>query len=245
MLSSATSFYRRKSLGRDSRGGMMKNYYLILGVEPTATFDEVKRAYRSQAKQLHPDYYGADEQPFRDLQEAYATLSDAERRRAYDQARGRRLVSPPNISPEPLIPTEAADLGDYVLGRSFQTFRPSREEMLDRLQRNFNATRPKFEHYRSLNVEVVINPQAAARGGRLRLLLPVAERCPICLGRGGIGFFACIECNGAGSLTLERPVEVSFPAGISNQHIVTQSLAPLGIDNFYLNVLLRVSAAPS
>lgn len=61
----------------------MKNYYQILGVERTATADEIKRAYRRLASQHHPDK-GGDKQTFQDIQAAYSTLSDPQRRQEYD-----------------------------------------------------------------------------------------------------------------------------------------------------------------
>lgn len=61
----------------------MKNYYEILGVQADATPDEIKAAYKTKAQKMHPDK-GGDELEFMWLQEAYAVLSDAERRDHYD-----------------------------------------------------------------------------------------------------------------------------------------------------------------
>jgi hypothetical protein len=67
-----------------------KDYYTILGVSSDATLTEIKRAYRKLAKLCHPDIdktRGA-EQRFRELTEAYDTLTDPDRRRRYDRRHG-------------------------------------------------------------------------------------------------------------------------------------------------------------
>ncbi|KAM5369266.1 hypothetical protein ACJZ2D_009087 [Fusarium nematophilum] len=72
-----------------------KDYYKIVGVEKTATADEIKRAYRKMAVKLHPDKNPGDphaEEKFKDLQEAYETLSDPQKRARYDN--GDDLLDP-------------------------------------------------------------------------------------------------------------------------------------------------------
>ncbi|KAF5976670.1 tetratricopeptide repeat 2 [Fusarium coicis] len=72
-----------------------KDYYKIVGVEKTATGDEIKKAYRKMAVKLHPDKNPGDphaEEKFKDLQEAYECLSDPQKRAAYDN--GDDLMDP-------------------------------------------------------------------------------------------------------------------------------------------------------
>ncbi len=64
---------------------MAKDYYSILGVSKDASDDDIKRAYRKQAQQHHPDRVGGNEQKFKEINEAYQVLSDKTKRQQYDQ----------------------------------------------------------------------------------------------------------------------------------------------------------------
>ena len=71
-----------------------KDYYATLGVEPDATPDEVKRAYRKLARKYHPDLNRepGTEARFKDLAEAYEVIGDAERRARYDSMARQRAA---------------------------------------------------------------------------------------------------------------------------------------------------------
>ena len=76
-----------------NRDWVDKDFYEILGVSSEATADEIKKAYRKLAQKHHPDANpdNADaEEKFKEISEAYATLSNAEQRKEYDQV--RRMV---------------------------------------------------------------------------------------------------------------------------------------------------------
>ncbi len=64
---------------------MSKDYYKILGIEKGASSDEIKKAFKKLAMQHHPDRQGGDEAKFKEINEAYQVLSDADKRQKYDQ----------------------------------------------------------------------------------------------------------------------------------------------------------------
>lgn len=64
---------------------MGKDYYKVLGVEKSASKDDIKKAFRKLAHQYHPDKTGGDETKFKEVNEAYSILSDDKKRAQYDQ----------------------------------------------------------------------------------------------------------------------------------------------------------------
>lgn len=63
----------------------MRDYYELLGVPKTASAEEIKKAFRALAHKYHPDKSGGDEKKFKEINEAYQVLSDANKRAQYDQ----------------------------------------------------------------------------------------------------------------------------------------------------------------
>ncbi|WP_020589970.1 DnaJ domain-containing protein [Desulfobacter curvatus] len=234
---------------------MPKDYYLVLGITSDATLDDIKDAYRRLAKEFHPDHYGDNHSPFLAVHEAYSILSDPIKRQTHDlevlsQKKKLRpkywesIRSAPRKQVEPLIPEQEQpmDLGTASLLRSFHTYRPSFDELFDKIFSNFNQrSRPKSDDLKNLNVVITLTPEQAFQGGQIKVTLPAQLKCPSCSGQGWIGVYECWRCRGEGILSGEYPVMISYPSGISDNHVVQMPLDIYGIRNLYLTVHFRIS----
>lgn len=227
---------------------MAKNYYHILGLDPAATPEQIKSAYRQKVKEFHPDHFGEDCAPFLTIQEAYDVLSDPVRRQAYDArlARNRpRPDRPPAGSPvspkspvEPLIPHQEPD--DFR-GRRPNPSSPGYSSLLEELfgrpwGRDARSSHAGTLQGEPIEVEVPLSPAQARRGGRVEIVLPIESRCPACRGRGHLGSHLCRRCLGEGYWLEEYPLLLSFPPGIASYQTVDLSLDQVGLPNLYLRV---------
>jgi molecular chaperone DnaJ len=237
---------------------MKKDHYLILRLTPKATADEIRSAYHRRALEVHPDVSGADSAAFLELQEAYAVLSDPAQRAVYDREADEMPIRRDSVAggeragnvnlrrrAEPLTEVHAAaDPENVSPFRSFGTYSPSLEETFERLWDNFTLlTRPKAEGMESMNVEVPLSARQAFEGGAVRLLVPTRMICPVCGGRGSVGPYECLHCEGHGALTGGYPLLVNYPAGLQGDYIARIPLDRFGIHNFYLSVRFRPAEA--
>ena len=78
-----------------------KDYYQILGIQVSASQEEIKKAYRRESRKWHPDVNpGVDvTEKMQDINEAYAILKDEEKRKRYDAEYRRFIVSTPTVNP--------------------------------------------------------------------------------------------------------------------------------------------------
>ena len=232
---------------------MPKNYYIILGIPSDSSQTDIKAAYRRLAKEFHPDHFGQNHSPFLGIQEAYSVLSDPARRRSYDislqethKFRGDHIGAEAlhkdyREDVEPLIPEpRPVGPGHRSLKRSFDEYWPMFDDMLDRIFNDYPDIHPDAQKFKDLKVVIELSPDQAFRGGHVRLVMPATVRCPNCRGRGGAGLYECWRCSGAGSLTGEYPIMISYPPGIPDSHSVQLPLEGYGKQNLYLTVKFRI-----
>ncbi len=169
-----------------------RDYYLILGVERTATGAQIKRAYRRLAQQSHPDVNkeAGSEERFKEISEAYQVLSDPERRQRYDMF-GRAGVGGGE-------PGAGFGAGFGGFGDIFDAFFGGATAA---------ARRGRPQGGSDLRYDLRITFEEAVRGTEKEIEFPVLERCKTCSGSGGkpgTTPITCPQCNGRGEVRSVR-----------------------------------------
>jgi molecular chaperone DnaJ len=175
-----------------------RDYYDLLGIDSSATLEEVKKAYRRLAYQYHPDKNPNNpraEEHFKLITEAYETLHNTQKRAVYDR-------HGPSIGP-----------------RGFEGFReppdyPSRkdffEDIFDEILKDFFRTKPpspKKARGADLRYNLEISLEEAAFGSEQKIHFARKSVCPHCHGSRcapGTGPAACPTCEGYGSFRSQR-----------------------------------------
>ena len=183
-----------------------RDYYEILGVQKGASADEIKRSYRNLALKYHPDRVTVDkkkeaEDRFKEISEAYAVLSDPQKRSQYDRFGHAGIDS--RYSAEDIF--KGADFSTIFedLGFGGSIF----EDIFDGFGMfggGFSQRRRGGPtHGRSLEFEIGISFKEAAFGTKKTLTVPRNEMCQVCKGEGtapGTGKTTCPSCKGKGQI---------------------------------------------
>jgi len=184
-----------------------KDYYEILGVPRTASEKEIKTAYRRLARKYHPDVNKGEkkaEERFKQVAEAFAVLSDKDKRARYD--RGGHEAFGPEFDPFAGVDMGQFDFGD--ISSLFDLFGGGGGGG----GRGRRRGRVRAQRGEDLRFDVHVSFEQAVRGGKTQLTVPRQSACPTCRGSGsrpGSGQTSCPECHGSGSSTRRRgPMQV-------------------------------------
>lgn len=227
---------------------MAGNYYDILGVSRTATDAEIKKAYRGLARKYHPDVNPDDksaESKFKEISEAYAVLSDAEKRKQYDSLGHDAFTSSgsgydfSNMNSQNWKDFNFGGmsmddlLGDFLgggMGRKRQATSPQKGADIQYSMAIPFADVIKGNEY-VINVKHSTNcPKCSGKGGD-RQTCPTCRgtgfsssnrsmfgmsACETCHGTGSILKNVCSECSGRGNINVDDKIKVKIPAGVDN-----------------------------
>ena len=172
-----------------------RDYYEVLGVAKGASADEIKKAYRKKAKEYHPDLHPGDkecEAKFKEVNEAYEVLSDADKRAKYDQY-GFAAFDPSGFQSSAEGFGGFADILNDLFGGGFGGF----GGFGGYSTRNPNAP----ARGESVRTAVTVDFQEAAFGCSRELSVQKIEQCDTCRGTGceaGTTAEICPECGGSG-----------------------------------------------
>jgi molecular chaperone DnaJ len=219
-----------------------RDYYETLGVSRGASDAELKSAFRKAAMQCHPDRNPGDkasEIRFKEVNEAYQTLSDAQKRAAYDRFGHAAFDGGGFGGMGEGFASSMADIFDDLFGdvmgrrgRSSGRERGSdlRYNMEITLEDAFSGKTASLKVPTSVTCEACSGTGAkpgskpktcATCGGQGRVraqqgFFAIERTCPTCQGRGETIDNPCSACNGAGRVSRERSLSVNIPAGVED-----------------------------
>lgn len=199
-----------------------KTYYDILGVKKDASEAEIKKAYRKLARKHHPDVNPGDknaEARFKELSEAYAVLSDKEKRSQYDSM-GKEAFSAGGPWPEGPFQGFEFDFSQFGggAGRGTRGGRTTVRtgggftDIFSDLFGRVGAEEPSRGG--DIEAQTTIDFRDAVRGTTVALTLGQPHECPECRGRGNVGNTVCRRCGGSGMIRSDETVRVRIPEGV-------------------------------
>lgn len=227
-----------------------RDYYEVLGVSKTASDDEIKKAFRTLAKKYHPDMHPGDkecEEKFKEAQEAYAVLSDAEKRKQYDQFGHAAFDGIGGGAGG--FDFSGMDMGD-IFGDIFGDFfgGGSRRRTNDGPMKGSNlrtSVRITFEEAIfgcEKEIEMVLKDECHSCHGTGAKPGTTPETCPKCGGKGKVvftqqSFFGtvqnvqtCPDCGGSGKIIKDKCPDCRGTGYIASKKKIQVSI-PAGIDN--------------
>ena len=239
-----------------NRDWVEKDFYKVLGVAKSSPADEIKKAYRKLAQQYHPDANPGDEtaeERFKDISEAYATLSDQEQRQEYDQLRqmvdsggfrgfgapggaggfggGAQRVRMEDLND--LLGGTGGGLGDlFGFGGRTQSGPQRGADLATEIHLSFE------DAVTGATTSVAVQGEASCRTCRGSGAEPgtSVETCPVCGGSGmtaqSQGFFSmtqpCANCAGSGRL-VQQPCHTCGGRGTERRTRTLNVKIPAGV----------------
>lgn len=211
---------------------MAKDYYKILGVDKSATPEQLKKAYHKLAHKYHPDKGGGDSEKFKEITEAYSVLSDSKKRAAYDQfGTGANGNGPSGFSGFEGFGGRGTDFSGFNFGRGFDF-----SDIFSDFFEGFSATGGSAsgggiqrERGADVQVDMELSFVEMARGTEKIISIYKLQRCSKCKGKGAEkeeDLEKCRVCKGTGRV--ERKISIGF--GSISQIVTCQTCKGRGFE---------------
>lgn len=210
---------------------MEVNYYKVLEVEPTATQEEIKKAFRRLSKKHHPDK-GGDAEKFKEINEAYQTLGDEDKRKRYDNP----LQSNSFMRVADVTVRVSWKFDDVKNGRKFNI-------AYQRVEICSNC-----EGVGSKDKSAVTTCSRCKGGGLIETIVntPFGQMsqgmtCPDCNGQGDKNTNPCPVCKGHKAINKPKTLDITIPPGTLGTHIIYGEghKTPVGTSNLVLLFTLQ------
>jgi len=198
-----------------------RDYYETLGVKKDASEDEIKKAYRSLARKYHPDVNPDDknaEAKFKEISEAYAVLSDKEKRAEYDRL-GKEFTFEGFDFPGGGFGFEFQNFGGGGGRRSHRGSRQATGDFRDIFADLFGGGggmdfRSAPQKGSDVEANAFVDFRDSILGTTLQLGLRRQRECAKCGGLGNVANAVCPECRGTGVTAGSDTVKVKIPEGV-------------------------------
>ena len=231
-----------------------KDYYRVLGVARDSDEKAIKTAYRRLARKHHPDVNRGQADRFKEINEAYAVLSDPEKRKRYDTlgpdweryARAGAGAEGPFEGADPRAGAAGGDFSDFFR-TIFGDLGGRRGGLGDIFGGEWTAAGgPETDKGDDVEAAIEVSLEDAFRGVTRRVSLEISEPCAACGGAGHIGRTPCAECRGSGWSKSPRNLDVKIPAGVdTGSRIRVAGEGPRGLGQGPRGDLyLRVAVTP-
>lgn len=227
-----------------------RDYYEVLGVSKSASDDDVKKAYRKLAKQYHPDMNPGDkaaEAKFKEASEAYAILSDPDKKRQYDQFGHAAFEQGGGAGGFDFNNMDMGDIFGDIFGDLFGGGRRSQRANNGpmkgaNLRTGIRITFEEAVFGCEKELELALKDECHACHGSGAKPGSTAETCSKCGGRGQVTFTqqslfgmvrnvqTCPDCRGTGKIIKEKCPDCYGSGYISNKKKIQVSI-PAGIDD--------------